>query len=257
MPELPEVEALCRQLQKKIAGKKITGSENYDPKLAHVKNLAGSTIVEVKRNGKAIEIILNDGNSVLIHLRMSGKLLLQKELDQPKYSRWRLSLSDSNLYLVDPRRFGTIKILPTNSIPAAVDIMRDFDEKTFIAKHGQRKINIKNLLMDQKAVAGIGNIYACEILHAACINPERTAASLTGKEWKTIFSKSRSILKKAIEKRGTSISDWRDLYNQEGENQFVLRVYGREGKECFRCGGTIVRIKQGGRSTYYCPNCQK
>jgi formamidopyrimidine-DNA glycosylase len=257
MPELPEVEALCRQLQKKIVGKKITGSENYDTKLGHVKNLAANTIVEIKRNGKAIQIIIDGGDSILIHLRMTGKLLWQKEVDPPKYSRWHLSFPDCNLYLVDPRRFGTIKVLPTGAILEKVDILLNFDEKAFIAKQGHRKINIKNLLMDQKAVGGIGNIYACEILHAACINPQKLAPSLTDREWKLIFSKGRSILKKAIEKRGTSISDWRDLYNQKGENQFVLKVYGLENKGCFRCGATIVRIKQKGRSTYYCPNCQK
>lgn len=257
MPELPEVETMSRQLQKQVSGKKVTSADIYDSKLAHVKNLTGRTISEVKRNGKAIEIVLDKGESVLIHLRMTGRLLWQKELEKPRYSRWHLSLSDCNLYLVDPRRFATIKVLPTNSIPAATDIMQGFDEKAFIEKQSRRKINIKNLLMDQKAIAGIGNIYACEILHAACINPERSAASLTDKEWKRIFSKSRVILKNAIEKRGTSISDWRDLYGLEGENQFVLNVYGREGEKCFRCGGTIVRIKQGGRSTYYCPDCQK
>lgn len=257
MPELPEVETLCRQLQKKIAGKKIIDSEIYDSKLAHVKNLQGRTITAVKRNGKAIEIILNDGDSVLIHLRMTGRLLWQKEADKPKHSRWRIILPESNLYLVDPRRFATIMVLPTNTFPAAKDVMQGFDEKTFIAKQGRRKINIKNLLMDQKAIAGIGNIYACEILHAAGINPERMAATLTDKEWQRIFSKSKSILKKAIEKRGTSISDWRDLYGREGENQFELKAYGREGEKCLRCGGTIVRIKQGGRSTFYCPDCQK
>lgn len=258
MPELPEVETMSRQLQKHISGKNVTGSDIYDSKLAHVKNLTGRTIAAVKRNGKAIEILLDNGESVLIHLRMTGRLLWQKESEKPKYSRWHLSLSDSsNLYLVDPRRFATIKILPTNSIPAVNDIMRGMDEKAFIEKQGRRKINVKNLLMDQKAIAGIGNIYACEILHAACINPQRTAVSLTDKEWKRIFSKSKIILKNAIEKRGTSISDWRDLYGLEGENQFVLKVYGREGEKCLRCGGTIVRIKQGGRSTYYCPDCQK
>ncbi|MEN6620186.1 MAG: bifunctional DNA-formamidopyrimidine glycosylase/DNA-(apurinic or apyrimidinic site) lyase [Smithella sp.] len=258
MPELPEVETMSRQLQKHISGKEITGMDIYDSKLAHIKNLTGIIITDVKRNGKAIQIILDNGESVLIHLRMTGRLLWQKESEKPRYSRWHLSLSNCNIYLVDPRRFATVKVLPTNSIPSANDIMQGgFDEKAFIEKQGRRIINIKNLLMDQKAIAGIGNIYACEILHAACINPERTATSITDKEWKRIFSKSRSILEKATEKRGTSISDWRDLYGLEGENQFVLKVYGREGKKCFRCGGTIVRIKQGGRSTYYCPNCQK
>lgn len=257
MPELPEVETLCRQLQKKITGKKILASEVYDSKLAHVKDLQGSTIVAVRRNGKTIEIILNDGNSVLIHLRMTGRLLWQEKSDRPKHSRWRISLTRGNIYLVDPRRFATIKVLPTQASLTGNDLMLGFEQQSFVAKHGMRKTKVKNLIMDQKAVAGIGNIYACEILHAAGIHPERITATLKDKDWKKIFEKAKHILKMAIEKRGTSISDWRDLYGYRGENQFELKAYGREGEKCIKCGGAIVRIKQGGRSTFFCPVCQK
>ena len=257
MPELPEVETLCRQLQQKIAGSKIAASEIYDSKLAHVKDIAGLTIAAVRRSGKTIEIILNDGHSVFIHLRMTGRLLWQEESYGPKHSRWHLSLDTGNLYLVDPRRFATVTFLQTKDSLTGNDIMQGFDRQAFIAKHGRRKVKVKNLIMDQKAVKGIGNIYACEILHAAGIHPEKIAATLTNKNWQNIFGKAKHILKKAIDKRGTSISDWRDLYGLKGENQFKLKAYGREGEKCNKCGGTIVRIKQGGRSTFYCPRCQK
>jgi formamidopyrimidine-DNA glycosylase len=259
MPELPEVETLCRQLQKKTAGKKMVAAEVYDSKLAHVRDIRGSKIVAVRRSGKAIEIILDDGNSIIIHLRMTGRLLWreEEEADRPKHSRWHVSLPDGNLYLVDPRRFATITVLPTKTTSTGNDIMQGFDEQDFVAKNGRRKTKVKNLLMDQKAVTGIGNIYACEILHAAGIHPQRLAATLTKKDWKKIFGKARRILQKAIEKRGTSISDWRDLYGRQGENQFELKSYGREGEKCLNCGGAIIRIKQGGRSTFYCPDCQK
>ncbi len=257
MPELPEVETLCRQLQMKIAGKKISASEVYDAKLAHVRDIQGCTIVAVRRSGKTIEIILNDGYSVLIHLRMTGRLLWQRESDRPKHSRWHISLSKGNLYLVDPRRFATVKVLPTRDSLNGNDIMQGFDQRAFIAEHGRRKTKVKNLIMDQKAVSGIGNIYACETLHCAGIQPERAAATLTDNDWGKIFRKAKQILKKAIEKRGTSISDWRDLYGRKGENQFELKAYGREGQKCLQCGGTIIRIKQGGRSTFYCRSCQK
>lgn len=257
MPELPEVETLCRQLQRKIAGKKIKASEIYDSKLAHVRGIKGKTIVAVRRSGKTIEMIFNDGHSVLIHLRMTGRLIWQKETDRPKHSRWHLSLDKGNLYLVDPRRFATINIVTTEDSPSGNDIMQGFDQLAFITEHGQRKTKVKNLIMDQKAVSGIGNIYACEILHAVGIHPERMAATLTSKDWEKTFGKARHILKKAIEKRGTSISDWRDLYGHKGENQFELKAYGQEGRPCIKCGGTIVRIKQAGRSTFYCPVCQQ
>ncbi|MGV8057749.1 MAG: bifunctional DNA-formamidopyrimidine glycosylase/DNA-(apurinic or apyrimidinic site) lyase [Smithellaceae bacterium] len=257
MPELPEVETLCRQLQKKIIGKTISASEVYDSKLAHVKNLAERTIVAVRRNGKTIEIMLNDGCSVLIHLRMTGRLLWQEESDKPKHSRWHISLPGDNIYLVDPRRFATIKILPTYNAPAGNDIMQGFDKQTFLSQHSRRKVKVKNLLMDQNAISGFGNIYACEVLHRAGINPERMAATIDKKEWNAIFSNAGKILRKAIKKRGTSISDWRDLYGCKGENQHELKAYGREGEKCIKCGGKIIRIKQGGRSTFYCPGCQK
>jgi len=258
MPELPEVETLCRQLQKKIAGKKIVSSEIYDSKLAHVRDIRGNTIVAVRRSGKTVEMILNDGNSVFIHLRMTGRLLWQEKSEgRPKHSRWRMSFDQGNIYLVDPRRFATIKIMQTKPTPTGNDIMQSFNEQSFIEKHARRKTKVKNLIMDQKALSGIGNIYACEILHCTGIHPERPAVALTKKEWDKIFSNTKSILKKAIEKRGTSISDWRDLYGRKGENQYELKAYGREGERCLKCGGTVIRIKQGGRSTFYCPICQK
>jgi formamidopyrimidine-DNA glycosylase len=257
MPELPEVETLCRQLQEKIAGKKISAAEVCDSKLAHVKDIKGRVIVAVRRSGKTIEIILNDGHSVLIHLRMTGRLFWQEASDRPKHSRWHISLGSGNLYLVDPRRFATIAVLPTNDSLTGNDVMQGFDQQAFIAKHGQRKTKVKNLIMDQKAVTGIGNIYACEILYTAGIHPERTAATITKKDWAKIFRNAKNILTKAIEKRGTSISDWRDLYGCKGENQFELKAYGREGKKCIKCSGTIIRIKQCGRSTFYCPGCQQ
>jgi formamidopyrimidine-DNA glycosylase len=257
MPELPEVETLCRQVQKKIAGKKIIASEVYDSKLAHVQDMGGNTVVAVRRQGKTIEMLLHTGNSILIHLRMTGRLLWQKESNRPKHTRWQMTLPVGNLYLVDPRRFATVRVAPTKDALESNDIIHDFDEQAFIASHGRRKTKVKNLIMDQKAVSGIGNIYACEILHAAGVHPQKMAADLTQKDWAKIFRSAKKILTKAIEKRGTSISDWRDLNGMKGENQFELKAYGQEGAKCVRCGATISRIKQGGRSTFYCPNCQQ
>jgi formamidopyrimidine-DNA glycosylase len=257
MPELPEVETLCRQLQKKIAGKKISASKVYDSKLAHVKNLKGETIAAVRRNGKTIEIFLNNGCSVLIHLRMTGRLLWQEDSARPEHSRWRMSFASGNIFLVDPRRFATIKVLKEKRNIVDNDILLGFNQSEFISKHGKRKVTVKNIIMDQNAIAGIGNIYACEILHCSGIHPGRNAVTLSKYDWKKIFKNAESILSKAIDKRGTSISDWRDLYGRQGENQHELKAYGQEGKSCGNCGGIIKRIKQGGRSTFYCPQCQK
>ena len=111
--------------------------------------------------------------------------------------------------------------------------------------------------MDQKAVAGIGNIYASEILHGAGIDPLRPAGSLEPPEWKKVVAVTARVMKKAVESRGTSISDWQDLFASRGENQHRLRVYGRKGEPCGKCGGEIRRVMIAGRSTFFCPGCQK
>lgn len=257
MPELPEVETLCRQLKKKIYGKRILNTEIFDGKLAGIKNMKGRNVIAVERRGKTIAIDLDDGNSIILHLRMTGRLLWQKISVMPKYSRWKMTFADGYVFLVDSRRFATIKVLKKKENDADREIFGDFELTRFIKLHGGRKTKIKTLIMNQNVVNGIGNIYACEILHRAGIHPGRTAATLTKDNWEKIFRQAKTILKKAIEKRGTSISDWRDLYGRKGENQHELKVYGKEGNTCSICGGTICRIKQSGRGTYFCLTCQK
>lgn len=257
MPELPEVETLCRQLQEKVTGRKIRAVTIYDSKLDGIEEIRESIIMEVRRSGKTILIYLDDGRSIAIHLRMTGRLFLHQQKTRLPHTRWRLSLASGNVDLVDPRRFATVKITKIEIDHRQNDLISGFDENQFLALHAGRKVNIKTLLMDSNAIAGIGNIYACEILHRAGISPLKQASALKKTQWKEIFRRGRSILKKGIEKRGTSISDWRDLYGCPGENQNELTAYGREGRSCGVCGGVITRIKQGSRSTFYCPACQK
>ena len=257
MPELPEVETLCRQLRERIRGKRVTKTETFDPKLMGNDDIRGQVIRDVRRTGKTIEIMLDDGRSVAVHLRMTGRLFWNPRPERLPHTRWRLSFGKNHVDLVDPRRFATIKIIRTPSTEPANDLMRDFDERAFLNRQAPRRVNVKVLLMDPKAIAGIGNIYACEILHRAGIAPACQAATVSPAQWKEVFRHGRRILKKSIARRGTSISDWRDLYGEPGENQHELKAYGREGKTCSICGGTIRRMKQGGRSTFYCPDCQK
>ena len=257
MPELPEVETVSRQLRGKICGHQILSAKIYDDKLAGIKNIRGRKIVSVERRGKTVCILLDDGNYLLIHLRMTGKLLWQDGMERPKHSRMKITFDNGHVFFVDTRRFGTVKVIGEVEDDSGRDIFKKFDLKDFIKKYGGRKTKVKSLIMDQRAISGIGNIYACEILFRAGINPERVANTLTEDDWKKIIRNAREILKRAIKKRGTSISDWRDLHGCKGENQFELKVYGRERKKCCACESLIVRIKQGGRSTFYCPNCQK
>ncbi len=257
MPELPEVETLRCQLQREIYGHKIVSSKVYDAKLAGVKNIGGRSIVSVQRKSKMLDIRLDNGKSILIHLRMTGRLLWQDGRTRPKYCRWGITFDNGKIFLVDPRRFATVKILNEVERDSNKDIFKKFDLKSFVRNYGSRKAKIKSLIMDQRVLSGIGNIYACEILFSAGINPERIAATLTEDDWIRVFHHAGKILRVAIQKRGTSISDWRDLYGCKGENQNELKVYGREGNRCCSCGSVIIRTKQGGRSTFYCPNCQK
>jgi formamidopyrimidine-DNA glycosylase len=256
MPELPEVETLCRQLQTKIKGKKILATQIYDDKLRAVKNVQGRTVTDVERQGKRIVIGLDDGRAIFIHLRMTGRLLWQKDAEKPTHGRYRMTFADGNVFLDDPRRFATVEVSQKKDADTTKDIFKSFDLKYFLDNHACRKTSVKTLVMDKNAVEGIGNIYACEILHRIGINPERPAAKLTKADWSKFFKEAKVVLDKSITKRGTSISDWRDLYGEKGENQHELKAYGQEGKACSKCGGTIRRIKQGGRSTFYCPKCQ-
>lgn len=256
MPELPEVETLCRQLHRRIAGKIIADVESMDPKLPNIK-IKGQKIIAVRREGKTVAIVLDDGHRILIHLRMTGRLLWQKGRDRPRHSRWLMSFSEGHVFLVDPRRFATVKVTGAKAINPDNDLLNNFDRDAFLNGHGKSKAAIKNILLNQRAIAGIGNIYASEILHLSRISPWRRAADINKTEWNKIFCSSRRILLGAIEKRGTSISDWRDLYGRMGKNQNELLAYGREGKACVNCGDMIIKSRQGGRSTFYCFRCQK
>ena len=256
MPELPEVETLCRQLRQKATGAKILRTDVYDEKLARQESIRGCVIRDVRRCGKTISLILNDDRSVLIHLRMTGRLFWRDQETIEPHTRWRMETDGGNVDLIDPRRFATVKIEKTKADRNGQDILTNFSRKAFLEKQAGRKVSVKVLLMDPQAISGIGNIYACEILHRAGISPFRQAALTSDGEWMRIFRYAKRILKKGIENRGTSISDWRDLYGCPGENQKELRVYAQEGKACCRCGKNIERVRQSGRSTYYCPNCQ-
>jgi len=257
MPELPEVETLCRQLKRKTIGKKIIKNKVFDNKLTAVKNLKDKKIINVERRGKTVVIVLDDGRSILIHLRMTGRLLWQSNAAAPKYTRWKMALDEGEVFLVDPRRFATVKVSPTTAKESEREIFGDFDLQKFVERHGRRKTKVKSLIMDQNVISGIGNIYACEILHRAGIHPAREAATLTKDDWNRIFVQARSVLTKAISKRGTSISDWRDLYGRKGENQNELTCYGKADNACSFCGKPICRVKQSGRGTYFCRTCQK
>jgi len=260
MPELPEVESLSLALKEVLgSGRKILRTLVFDSKLGSLDRLAGDTLYRPERIGKGLYFPLAGGDFLQVHLRMTGRLLhhsLSREF--LRYERLRLEFEEGVLSLLDPRRFATVMVVETIPQRRALDIVKDQVTAEELWERGLRKgTTIKSFLLDQSILAGIGDIYASEILHRAGIDPRRAVSSLSLTEWKAILNSASAILGLAISCRGTTISDWRDLFGRPGGYQRYLKVYGREGKPCFRCGQLLKRLKIGGRSTYFCQVCQK
>jgi formamidopyrimidine-DNA glycosylase len=201
----------------------------------------------------------DDRLTAALHLRMTGRLLWQTEgTPTPPYTRLIISFASGRLILIDPRRFATFCARPSETAPALVENPLEGLPPYRLKKAAEnRRLPVKSFLMDQRFIAGIGNIYACEILYSSGIDPQRQANSLSASEWRKVQKASAVVLPRAVECRGTTVSDWRDLFGMSGENQDYLEVYSREGKPCHRCGGMIERTKIGGRGTWYCPICQR
>jgi len=258
MPELPEVETLCRQLKPIILNEEILGMEILDSRLGTIDGLVGKKITSVARYGKALEIRLDSGTSLLLHLRMTG--ILQWDSDQrtlPPHTRFVMIFSTGRLLCIDPRRFATLTLQDSRiSKSSATDPSQDFLISQLWEIVRVKKLPVKSFLMDQRIIGGIGNIYACEILYEVSINPWRRVCSLSRPELERIAEVTKEILNRAIACRGTTVSDWRDLFGRKGEYQHELKVYNREGLPCLRCHRSIQRLRLSGRGTYFCPSCQ-
>ncbi|MEE8593331.1 MAG: bifunctional DNA-formamidopyrimidine glycosylase/DNA-(apurinic or apyrimidinic site) lyase [Candidatus Bipolaricaulota bacterium] len=263
MPELPEVEIFVRKLQP-IVGAVIRRAEVLDDRLAlDASKIEGATITSAERRGKHIVIHLGERGDLIVHLRMSGRLRLHRGEDEVKHTRLVLHLDSGNtVYFVNPRRLGT-------AIHCAAGFEADLGLEPLspsftVAALGDLTSKshspIKLFLLDQRKIAGVGNIYASEVLWRSRISPDRESTSLTSDEIARLHGDIVSVLNDAIEGQGTtignSVSDYHPSAGEQGEFQNRLSVYGREDEPCERCGTAIVRMKQGGRSTYYCQECQ-
>jgi len=241
MPELPEVETIRRQLTQEIVGKELNGKK----------------IVKVRRRAKILIIDFSDSSSLLFHLKLTGQLIFNGK--RTKHTRKVFKFSDgSQLVFNDVRKLGWWKkIKDTKKIekqfgPEALEINPE-TFKTLLRKRPRSKI--KPLLMDQKFIAGIGNIYSDEILFAAKVGPSRLVKTLTGREVQSIFQNIKKILKAAIKRQGSSVKHYLDAYGQKGDYVKYHKVYHRD--KCSVCSTDIKRIKIGGRSAHFCPKCQK
>jgi formamidopyrimidine-DNA glycosylase len=289
MPELPEVETIRRDLATKIIGAKIISVEVKDKKLGETKNFAsvlvGNKIADVERIGKLLILKISSDKFLLIHLKMTGQLVFEDREEliagghefaegsvleeiggklPNKYTRFILNfIGDKKLFFNDTRRFGYVKLVDKKELAAIKNkygiepLQINFTLTALKKAMAGRRVPVKTLLMDQQKISGIGNIYASEILFAARINPTRLVNSLTDQEIAKIFQSAKAVLKKAIKHRGTTFSDYVDTSGKKGNFSKLLQVYERVGEKCFGCLGKIKSVKLAGRSTYFCPKCQK
>ena len=241
MPELPEVETIRRQLVKKIIGKKLNGQK----------------IVDIRRRGKILMVDFAEGSSLVFHLKLAGQLIFNGK--PTKYTRKVFNFDDgSQLIFNDVRKFAwwkkvkTTKEIEKELGPEALEITFE-TFKTLLKKHP--KIKIKPLLMNQKFIAGIGNIYSDEILFASKVKPMRQAKTLSEKEIQNVFQDTKKILKTAIKYQGSSIQHYLDAYGRKGNYSQCHKVYHQN--KCSLCGAGIKTTKINGRTAHYCPKCQK
>ncbi len=273
MPELPEVETIRRGLEQLLLGREFAAVEVcYHGSLKRPtaeelqQKLPGRRVTSIGRRGKYLLLHLHDDTILVIHLRMTGQLVFSSAaVSVHKHLHLIFSFTDGScLAFSDIRKFGTIWWLTMECLAelkglsslGPEPLSADFHFPYLDREIEKRTINVKALLLNQQFLAGLGNIYADEILHRACVSPERSSRSLTRSERLALFAAIRSVLEEAITRRGTTFSDYRDASGAAGSFQEQLQVYGRRNKPCRRCGQTIERKVVSGRGTHFCPVCQ-
>ena len=293
MPELPEVETVRRGLQPVMEGAKILKAEARRPDLRFpfqpdfVARLQGQVVTGLGRRAKYLMADLASGDVLLMHLGMSGSFRVIKpdneaqpgEFHYPKakdsahdHVLFRMS-SGADIVFNDPRRFGYMKVIARNALEdepllrglGPEPLGNEFDAAMLARSCEGKKTNLKAALLDQRVVAGLGNIYVCEALHRSHLSPRRIAATLSTKKGeptdhaKRLVGAIHTVLNDAIKAGGSSLRDHRQTTGELGYFQHSFKVYDREGETCTtpRCGGTVKRFTQNGRSTFWCPKCQK
>ncbi|HMD01937.1 MAG TPA: bifunctional DNA-formamidopyrimidine glycosylase/DNA-(apurinic or apyrimidinic site) lyase [Candidatus Baltobacteraceae bacterium] len=270
MPELPEVETIARGLNNAVSGKTISSAvvtlaKVVSPEAARfVREIAGERIAQVGRRGKFVVLSLESGRLLVVHLRMTGRLIVQRAgtTEAEPYTNVLLSFHDgTRLCFADVRQFGRMRLAGPEE-PWAAEIgleplSEEFSFERFSGLLDGRTTPIKVFMVDQRRIAGIGNIYACEALWEARIRPDLPAGALSRPARKRLHNSIQNVLRRAIEMRGTSVDDYVDAEGLRGGFQNVLSVYGREGERCPACGAPIVRTVLAQRGTWWCPRCQR
>lgn len=273
MPELPEVETILRSLAPAISGRRVAAVEVRTPRLrrpipgaAMQERLVGRRIVGLERRAKYLLWHLDDGGALVLHLGMSGRLSFWPEPMSPEPHTHIIFHFDpvGQLHFRDPRRFGSVDLVPPGELSGLASLAglgleplsADFTESRLCHFLASSRRPVKNLIMDQTVVVGVGNIYANEALFMAGIHPLRPSRSLSLEECAVLHQAIVTTLARAVERGGTTLNDYRDSAGEPGFFQLDLAVYGRQQEPCPRCGREIIRLVQGGRSSFLCEACQ-
>lgn len=283
MPELPEVQTVVNQLNRKIVGKKIARfasdwrKQIFPSYAVFARNVKNAKVLGVRRFGKHIVIDLDNGCSIAAHFKMTGHFLVKNssnrestaftEDSRNKYIHHIATFSDgATLEFSDMRKFGWMRAVKTaevEDLPSIATLGIDALSSKFTVKHFQELLSRKKerpigvVLLEQNIISGIGNIYRSEALFLAGILPTRLIKNIKQEEWKKLLTSIKTILRKSVKMRGTSDSDFRDTDGLTGGFQRVLNVYARGGEPCRKCGTIILRKKLGQRSIFYCVKCQR
>ena len=283
MPELPEVETVLRGISPILEGNQIDYAQVNRPDLRRpfpnnlAKRLKNRKINFLHRRSKYILIDLSGGETLIMHLGMSGRIIISQKVagtfhhatnHSQKHDHFVLHLKDNHqLTFNDPRRFGVIDLLRTENLELSgmlsqigpEPLSNSFNEAYFVSTLRVKKTNIKSALLDQRVVAGLGNIYVCEALFRAGISPKRQALRISHKKLSSLVPIIKEILLEAISSGGSSLRDFRNASGDLGYFQHSFDVYGREDQDCYNteCDSKIKRITQAGRSSFYCSNCQR
>ena len=272
MPELPEVETIKEDLRELVVGAKVERAEVLAAPLVEqpstegfVDRLEGVGVSGVRRRAKHLIVELDSGDALVFQLKIGGQLLLVPPVEEPKTALMLVLYLDGDrrLFLRDETGFTRARLLEAEELEERLSplgpepLEEGFDAGYLPRKVGSRRAQIKPLLLDQKVVSGIGNIYVDEILYDARVHPRRKANTLSIAEWEDLYAAIRENLAAGVEHRGTTVRLYRDVLDRPGEHQNYLRVFEKHGRPCLGCEGEIVREKVGGRPTHFCPGCQR
>jgi formamidopyrimidine-DNA glycosylase len=278
--ELPEVEVMRRDLERDVVGRKVADTEVRPSKNAmrtirrHARRkefadrLVGRKITKADRRGKFVLLYLDNGDVLVVHFGMSGQFVRgTKRVPLPPHTQVVITFQQGgDLRFVDPRTFGEMFVAGTDELGKVKELQHIaidpldhvFTWQTFGSLMAQRASKLKQLLMDQKFISGLGNIYSDEVLFAAGLRHDRMSDSLSSQEVRRLYRSIQEVLQDAIRYRGTTLDDeaYVDLFGKSGEFQNELKVYGRAGQPCRRCRTPIQTVRISGRSSFFCPQCQ-